>query len=427
MEGSAARGQSVRNFTALLAALGSAASSGEFCSELNRGIATSLKYIEPLVLLMNPHSGDSSIDRFASPDVSRVIPAWIEAHLERHTELLQRLANGDFIGITHAENDPKNMERRTAILLPVIHGGLLAIIGLVSEAGAVSVTEEELEDARQIAHYAGPLLARIQEIELLRAGIKGEKDSRDYSTQMLSHLHSNFAHEFRTPLATIRGYTRMILDRRTGDLSPTQRDYLTTIGENTNRLIDLVSWLSHVTALGSQYLQLGDADLKEIWLECRGMQMPSIMGKSLRLKERIPEGAFTTICDRAKLAQVFTALLSLSIERTSKGGEITVEFLRGRDGESSVRISDGSEGVPPEAQQSANPEHYQPGFPHQIHNAPTLDIAGVRDVIGLHGGRLFITSKAGEGSTFLFSLPAVHLDSEEKSHDEQAVHTSRRR
>jgi signal transduction histidine kinase len=154
--------------------------------------------------------------------------------------------------------------------------------------------------------------------------------------------------------------------------------------------------------------------------------MPALSEKNVLLKEVIPEGSFPLVCDRAKLSEILRTLILTSLEHTNTGGEITVEFIRGREGEISVRISDNGVGLPAELLLNAADRHYRPGFSAPAQES-TMGIGGVQDVVGLHGGRLFVTTKAGEGSTFLFSLPAVQKGGEEKSHDEQAVHSGRRR
>ena len=122
---------------------------------------------------------------------------------------------------------------------------------------------------RQLAYDASPILARLQEIDKLRrenhelqntirsaskpnrdlARVLEEKSALHALIQMRSHLQANLAHELRTPLAAIRGYARMILDGRGGEVNSTQKDYLRIVTENTNRLIGLVSWMSYLAEL----------------------------------------------------------------------------------------------------------------------------------------------------------------------------------
>src|SRR5262249_10348148 len=144
------------------------------------------------------------------------------------------------------------------------------------------------EIARQFAQEVAPILAKLQQFERLqlenqelRARVKeaermsenrtllGEqKNWLEATLEMRSQQQRNIAHELRTPLAAIRGYVRMIMDGRGGEINATQKDYLRIVTDNTNRLIALIGWMSYVAELSAQYLKLSSFDFREIWTEC---------------------------------------------------------------------------------------------------------------------------------------------------------------
>jgi signal transduction histidine kinase len=259
-----------------------------------------------------------------------------------------------------------------------------------------------------------------------REPIAHEKDRLQLLMQMRTHLESNITHELRTPIATIRGYTRMILDGRAGKLSSTQEDYLRAVMENVDRLVNLANWMSKVLQYRPEDLRLETLDLRELWFECADSMVGPISEKSIQLKQNIPNEPFWTICDRNKLEQVFKTLLANVMRRSSNGGEITVQLTRGREKEVMFKISDQGAEIPPEMRRTLE-RHYGAGLSPMCESDPsTLDLVGVYDNIALHGGRVFISYKAGEGSTLLFTLPAVGRESEENSRDEQAVHSGGR-
>src|SRR4029077_17001248 len=116
-----------------------------------------------------------------------------------------------------------------------------------------------------------------------------------------SHVQSNIAHELRTPLAAIRGYARMILDGRAGEINDTQRDYLKIINDNTNRLINVANWMTHLADLSSQALSPAPSDVSNVWGKAVRNNKDALKDKSLNLTERIPQESFVIIANRERL------------------------------------------------------------------------------------------------------------------------------
>lgn len=358
------------------------------------------------------------------------MPAWVRAHLERHPALYQKLEQGELVGISHTEENPVPRPAATArsnvLLIPIIDDSVLyGVIVLVYPMDGPHLSQEGLETARQFAHYAAPVLARQEEIEALREELKGLKSL----IQMRSHAESNLAHELRTPLAAVRGYARMILDGRAGEISSTQRDYLTVITENANRLIHLVSWMSHVAQQSAQNFKLGTFDLRNVWADCVASQEAALRQKSINLTQHIPDESFVMICDQEKMSYVFSYLLAIALKLNHSAGRITAEFSHGREQEVTIKITSDGDDIPPEMlgkifERSVNAI---PAVPPHSADVSEFSLSGIYDVIAMHGGRVFVNSKPGTGTTFLFTLPAVTSDGEEKSGHEQAVNSSRRR
>jgi len=413
----------------LLINLSDATSVSDFQARLVRGIAGHIQHGKVLAVLQAAESGELDFDQLKySDEASPVSAAWLKSHLERHPELPRKLKQGEMVGVTQLEGSTTPQPagvRRSLMLLPVIvEGQLGGVIGLVLPVDGLQLPEEEVEFARQASLYISPMFARVREIERLRSD-RRDNESLKAILEMQAHLQSNVAHELRTPLATVRGYTRMILDGRAGEIAQTQRDYLNIVTENANRLISLVNWMSHVLQYGAQHLTVAAADLRDIWSQALKSQDAVIAEKAIQVMENIPAEPFVTTCDRGKLEYVFNSLLANALRCTDNGGKIVVEFSRGRQREITVKVTDFGGGLPPEQVGKIFERSYGTSFSSA--NPTETGLAGVYDIVGLHGGRLFVNSRTGEGSTFLFTLPAVRQDSEEKSGDDQAVNPGRRR
>jgi signal transduction histidine kinase len=265
----------------------------------------------------------------------------------------------------------------------------------------------------------GPVLVRIVEIDRLRREnrqLLDEKKSLDAAIQMRSHLQANVAHELRTPLAAIRGYARMILDGRSGEINDTQKEYLRVVTDNTNRLINIVSWMSHVADLASQRFDIHTFDLRDVWTACVKANQAAFDAKSISLTQQIPTDAFVIMGDREKFVYVFTQLLVAAVQFTDAQGQIIAEFSHGRNREITVKVSGNGTGIPPETLNKIFDRSFNaiPAAPKSLSDAGEISLSGVYDVVGMHGGRMFVNSAAGKGSTFLFTLPAVKFDGEEK-------------
>src|SRR5438094_6225621 len=291
------------------------------------------------------------------------VPSWLRSHLERHPGLIVKLEEGEMVGITH---EPDASARRagaapaSVVLIPLLSDGRLqAAIGLVSPLDGPHLSVEEIEAVRHIAHEGSPILARLQEIESLKrrnhelaekaeraaiaeahlAKVTDEKMRSEALIKIASHVQSNIAHDLRTPLGAIRGYARMIIDGRAGDTNNTQRNYLRIIAENTNRVINIANWMSHVAELSGQPIAVRAFDLREVWAESVRAAQGLFSSKALTLTQRIPQESFEIIADREKLGFAFKEILSVAVKLSEAGSAITAEFSQGRQREVIVKIT----------------------------------------------------------------------------------------
>jgi signal transduction histidine kinase len=362
------------------------------------------------------------------------LPAWINTYLERQPGLSKKLEQGEMVGFSAEDQRSAARAIETAraslILIPLINEGRLAgAIGLVSPLDGPQFPSEDIEATRQFANDAAPILARLQEIQRLqhenqelqkkasraasaeeqRASLIEENRLLRGMLQMRSHQQMNAAHDLRTPLAAIRGYTRMILDGRNGGVSDTHKEYLRIVTDNTNRLIGLINWISHVAELSAQQLKPSTFDFRDAWIECAREGQRALSQKSMKLIQNVAEEPFVIIGDREGLIDALNEFFSAAIQLAKTGGTITAQLTHGRDKEVHFRLSEKEGSIPADVlgkmfdrplKTTATPI-VQGTEPYAV------NLAGVQDIVGMHGGRVFVNSISGQGVTFLFTLPAV--------------------
>ena len=380
------------------------------------------------------------------------VPSWVKSYLDRYPGLGIKLEHGAMVGISHTEESPvprpAAAARSSIVLIPIIDDeAFCGVIGLISLLDSPQLSVEEIEGVRQFAHDAAGILGRLQEIDWLNlknqeltrvaqrtkeveatlSKVVSERNQFDALLKIGWHVQSNIAHELRTPLAAIRGYARMILDGRTGDVTDTQRDYLSIINENTNRLIDIANWMTHLADLTTQQFTLGVCNLRDIWTESKRNNQGLLEGKSLKLVERIPEQSFEIVADAEKLRSVFNRLIGAAVRLSDSGSTVTAEFSRGREEEVTAKICVSNSSVTPEALNRMFDRSMNSGLTGGVRDTEEMrtSLNAVHEIVGIHGGRMFANSTAGQGCTLLFTLPAVTVGGEDKS-DEQAVNIGRR-
>jgi signal transduction histidine kinase len=379
-------------------------------SELVRVIADELTNSEVVFGQVEPGSSTLSL------------PSWLKAHLERHPTLYRKLEQGELVGISHVDQAPTPRPAAAArsgiLIFPIIcDGALYGAIALISPTDAPQLSQDDLEIVRQLANQAGPALAQLTEIERLRT----ENLEMNSLLKMRAHLQSNIAHELRTPLAAVRGYTRMILDGRAGQPNETQKEYMRVVADNTTRLINVVNWMTHVLELSADDFLLSSFDLRDVWKDSFKAAKP------LKITEQIPGESFTVVGDRRKIARIFEHLLESAKKLATADSQIVVQFSRGRDHEITVKISDTGAVVPQELLTRIFDRSFT-SVPMPLAPQPDggeLGLSDIYDIVGMHGGRFFVNSKTGQGVTFLFTLPAVESGGEEKLSHEQAINSGR--
>jgi signal transduction histidine kinase/DNA-binding response OmpR family regulator len=225
--------------------------------------------------------------------------------------------------------------------------------------------------------------------------------------RMKTQFVSMVSHELRTPLTSIKGFTEMILDEDAGEINEEQREFLSIVEANADRLIALVNDLLDISRIesGRVQLKLEQADLNELMTIVVATMDHLIEEKSQTLELNVDQDLPQIKLDRDRIIQVLTNLVSNAYKYTQEGGLIRLTV--GRSGQF-VRfaVSDSGFGISEKDQEQLFTRFFR------VDSALTRQIGGtglglniVKTIIEMHGGEVTVDSELGVGSTFAFTIP----------------------
>ncbi|HSB77225.1 MAG TPA: ATP-binding protein, partial [Candidatus Methylomirabilis sp.] len=221
-----------------------------------------------------------------------------------------------------------------------------------------------------------------------------------------SQFLANMSHELRTPLNAILGYTELILDNIYGDVSEKVRDVLIRLEKSGRHLLGLINDVLDLSKIeaGQFTLALADYSMKEVIQTVLTAVESLAAEKHLALKISVPPDLPLCHGDERRITQVLLNLVGNAIKFTEVG-EVRVEVST-RDGVFLVAVSDTGPGIAP-ADQAKIFEEFQ-----QVDSSSTrkkggtgLGLSIAKRIVELHGGRIWVESSPGTGSTFWFTLP----------------------
>jgi signal transduction histidine kinase len=277
------------------------------------------------------------------------------------------------------------------------------------ELGALAVEFNRMA-ARLEESYAG-LEQKVDERtrELATALRELDEKSRELeaASRHKSEFLANMSHELRTPLNAILGFSQVLRERMVGDLNAKQEEYLDDILTSANHLLALINDildLSKVEA-GQVELELAPFSLREA-LE-RGVVM--VRERATRDGVQVALTAVPEVDvvngDERRIRQVIFNLLSNAVKFTPTGGAVDVSAAQ-VNGEITVSVADTGPGIAAEDQERIFEEFQQTEAGVQQREGTGLGLALSKRLVELHGGRIWVESEPGKGSTFAFTLPA---------------------
>jgi signal transduction histidine kinase len=298
-------------------------------------------------------------------------------------------------------------EIRTVLAVPMPREATVIGVILLHRTEAQPFSDKQIE---LVTTFADQAVIAIENVRLFRE-IADKSQQLEAASHHKSEFLANMSHELRTPLNAILGFSEVLAERMFGEVNEKQADYLQ----------DILSSGRHLLSLINDILDLAKVEAGRLELELGQFHLPTALDNALtlvrgratrhgiRLTQSVDERLGDIVADERKVKQILLNLLSNAVKFTPEGGRVGLTATAAEDG-ITIAVSDTGIGIAPEDQAAIFEEFHQAGRDDARKQEGTgLGLTLAKKFVELHGGRIWVESQVGQGSTFSFTLP-VRLD-----------------
>jgi len=245
----------------------------------------------------------------------------------------------------------------------------------------------------------------IQNARLFRE-IGDKSRQLEAASRHKSEFLANMSHELRTPLNAIIGFSEVLAEKMFGDVNDKQAEYLQDILESGRHLLSLINDILDLSKIEAGHMELepADFDLPSAIDNALTLVRERATRRGITLRSTIDEQLGLIRGDERKVKQVLLNLLSNALKFTPEGGRIDVGAGL-HDEVAEVSVADTGIGIAPADQEAVFEEFRQVGAAERKAEGTGLGLALSRKFVELHGGKIWVQSELGRGSTFTFTLP----------------------